>query len=75
MIKVKYIGKEYMASFDNDAIYDVLDVIEPMPKVICYQIQDELKDVAYYPWSDFLIVEGFEEARTYGIKAKDPRTV
>ena len=75
MIKVKYIGKGNLASFDRSAVYDVMEVAEPFPKTVCYQIKDELNDLAYYPWSDFLIVEGFEEAKRHGIKVKDPRTI
>lgn len=75
MIKVKYIGTDNQASFDNDAVYDVVEVIEPFPKIVCYRIQDEMNDLAYYLWSDFLIVDGFDEAKEYGIKVKDPRTM
>lgn len=75
MIKVKYIGTENKASFDDNTVYEVLEVITPFPRMVCYRILDELNDLAYYPWCDFLIVDGFDEAKQYGIKVKDPRII
>ena len=53
MMRVKYIGTENPASFIEGKAYDVLETIDLVPRVPFYKIEDELGDVALYPWCDF----------------------
>lgn len=69
MIRVEYIGTEYLASLVNGRIYDVEEVADIFSgsEVPFYKIHDDMGDDAYYPWSDFRVVDGMDEARMYGI--------
>ena len=66
MIRVKYMGTEYLASLVKGRIYDVMEVVYPFGDVKV-PFHDDMGDDAYYHWSDFEVVDGMDEAREYGI--------
>ncbi len=68
MIQVEYIDDYDCASLERGRVYEVVDVVEPFKKVVCYGIVDELGDKAYYPWNMFRVVSGGSDLQRYGIK-------
>lgn len=66
MIDVVYIEDE-TASLDPSTVYRVLEVEAIVGNVPFYRIKDSMGDIAYYPASWFVVVDGFEEAATAGI--------
>ena len=52
-MRVRYIGTENPASFVEGKEYEVIEVVDVIPKIPLYRIEDELGDVALYPWCDF----------------------
>lgn len=61
MMRVRFKGEGHGASFSDGVVYDVLDVCLPFPKVPFIKVEDELHDVAWWPFSLFEFVEGHDE--------------
>lgn len=61
MIRVRYIGEGYEASFSRNDVYEVLDISIPLPKMPFVQVEDRLHDIAWWPFSVFEFIEGKDE--------------